>query len=144
MLKNICEFCGIGPSWNDKSLTLQLDHINGVNTDNRLENLRILCPNCHSQTDTWCGKTKFTKPKSTPPKQYAKLFFQNTCVDCVCDISKNRTRCNKCASKINGLKQRRVIRPSMNQLLKEIEELGFSGTGRKYGVSDNAIRKWIK
>ena len=34
---------------------LQLDHINGINTDHRLENLRLLCPNCHSQTPTYCG-----------------------------------------------------------------------------------------
>ena len=50
-----CEICGIS-SWCDRPLTLQLDHINGDRTDNRLENLRVLCPNCHSQTDTWCGR----------------------------------------------------------------------------------------
>jgi hypothetical protein len=46
----------IGPNWNNKGLVLQLDHINGVHNDNRVENLRILCPNCHSQTDTFCAK----------------------------------------------------------------------------------------
>ena len=48
-----CEMCGIGNEWNGKPLTLQLDHINGDHSDNRLENLQILCPNCHSQTSTW-------------------------------------------------------------------------------------------
>ena len=50
-----CQGCGIS-DWQDKPLTLQLDHINGHNRDNRLENLRFLCPNCHAQTDTWGNK----------------------------------------------------------------------------------------
>lgn len=52
-----CERCGI-TEWMERSAPLQLDHINGDRCDNRLENLRILCPNCHSQTDTWCGKNQ--------------------------------------------------------------------------------------
>ena len=56
LLDEICAICGSGPKWNNNVLTLQLDHINGHNSDNRIENLRILCPNCHSQTDTYGGK----------------------------------------------------------------------------------------
>jgi len=52
----VCESCMIGPNWNNKRLVLQLDHINGVHNDTRVENLRILCQNCHSQTDTFCAK----------------------------------------------------------------------------------------
>lgn len=47
--------------WRGKKLTLHLDHINGINNDNRLDNLRFLCPNCHSQTDTYCGKNNGVK-----------------------------------------------------------------------------------
>ncbi len=50
-----CEECGI-VNWNDKKLSLHLDHKNGKHNDNRLDNLRILCPNCHSQTDNYAGK----------------------------------------------------------------------------------------
>lgn len=50
-----CEECGI-TDWNGKRISLELDHINGDNTDNRIENLRILCPNCHSQTPTFRNK----------------------------------------------------------------------------------------
>ena len=48
----VCAICGIN-EWQGKRLVLHLDHINGINNDNRLENLRLLCPNCHSQTDTY-------------------------------------------------------------------------------------------
>lgn len=51
-----CDSCGIRDKWNGANLVLILDHINGVNNDNRLENLRFLCPNCNSQTSTFCSK----------------------------------------------------------------------------------------
>lgn len=58
-----CAICGI-TEWNGKTLSLELDHINGINNDNRLENLRFLCPNCHSQTDTYGSKNqKITESK---------------------------------------------------------------------------------
>lgn len=57
ILGDVCSICGI-KEWNGKPLVLQLDHINGDNRDNRIENLRLLCPNCHSQTDTFCGKNR--------------------------------------------------------------------------------------
>ena len=57
LIENRCIECGI-TDWNGKSINMHLDHINGINNDHRLENLRMLCPNCHSQTDTYCGKNK--------------------------------------------------------------------------------------
>lgn len=52
-----CSECGLS-GWRGKTISLHLDHLNGVSNDNRLENLRLLCPNCHSQTPTYCRRKK--------------------------------------------------------------------------------------
>jgi len=51
-----CSVCGNSGYWNNNKLVLQLEHKNGIHNDNRLENLCFLCPNCHSQTKTYCGR----------------------------------------------------------------------------------------
>lgn len=56
IFENKCSKCGVGDSWQDEHLVLELDHINGISDDHRLKNLRILCPNCHSQTPTFRGR----------------------------------------------------------------------------------------
>ncbi len=63
-LRNECYECGLPATWNGMPLTLVLDHINGVNDDYRLPNLRLLCPNCNSQTPTFCGRNR-TSVRST-------------------------------------------------------------------------------
>jgi hypothetical protein len=55
--KNECSVCGIN-SWNGKPIVLELEHKNGNHTDNSLENVCLICPNCHSQTDTYKNKNK--------------------------------------------------------------------------------------
>jgi len=132
-----CELCGQDENWNGMKISLILDHTNGINNDNRIENLRIVCPNCNAGLSTFSGKNinndfKYNKFK------YIKTITNNC--ECGKIISKNSKTCSECSS----LQQRKVERPPHELLLKEIKELGYCGTGRKYGVSDNAIRKWIK
>lgn len=55
-----CVGCGNEGQWNGKPLSLQLDHVNGISNDHRIENLRLLCPNCHSQTETFAGRNNKT------------------------------------------------------------------------------------
>lgn len=56
LLLDRCAVCGLEPRWNGRPLVLRLDHINGVRTDNRIENLRLVCPNCDSQLPTFAGR----------------------------------------------------------------------------------------
>jgi hypothetical protein len=127
-----CELCGQNEIWNGKKISLILDHINGVWDDNRIENIRIVCPNCNATLDTHCGKN--LSPKNQKKLQYG--FDINEQVDFRFIMTEEKNN-------INILK-RKVDRPEYEVLLKEIDELGYSATGRKYGVSDNAIRKWVK
>lgn len=60
-IKNkICEKCFL-KVWSKKPIPLEIHHINGINTDHRLENLQVICPNCHAQTDNYRGKNKLKK-----------------------------------------------------------------------------------
>ena len=68
-----CAICGQEPIWNGKELVLVLDHINGINNDHRLENLRFLCPNCNAQQDTFCGKHLKSLPRKLKEEQKEKL-----------------------------------------------------------------------
>ena len=58
LIEEKCAACGLGPIWNGKAIALHLDHIDGDSTNHRLANLQLLCPNCHSQTNTYCGRNK--------------------------------------------------------------------------------------
>ncbi len=130
----VCSICGQEPKWQGKELTLILDHINGSNHDDRLENLRWVCPNCNQQLET----TGFKKMRVKKNQEIEKKYY---CIDCGKEITKNATRCVDCANKIRK-KVSREDMPTREELKEKIRNQSFLQIGRDYGVSDNAIRKW--
>ena len=92
IVKNECSVCKLPPVWNNKPLTLQLDHINGDHFDNRVENLRLICPNCHTQTDTYTGRN-------------TRKYAENKCKDCNKELrTDNLTqKCLECIQKSKHL-----------------------------------------
>jgi hypothetical protein len=137
----VCELCGQGELWRGKVMGLILDHINGVSDDNRLSNLRIVCPNCAATLDTHCArKRRLTRVaqdcircgKTFRPRDSRQRYCSREC----------GTRWDRSGVPRPGA--RKVDRPPYSQLLREVRAIGFSATGRRYGVTDNAIRKWLR
>jgi hypothetical protein len=140
----VCELCGQGETWHGKHMGMILDHINGVRNDNRLENLQIVCPNCAATLETHCGRGI----KSQPPLRHCER-----CGELFCTKHSNQRYCSReCGvrwdrSRTRGRAKpelRKVERPPREQLLAEIEATSYLAVGRKYGVSDNAVRKWVR
>jgi hypothetical protein len=136
-----CELCGQDENWRGARMGLVLDHINGVLNDNRLENLRIVCPNCAATFDTHCGRKNGLE--RTP----------RSCLRCGTEFWPQR-RTHRYCSRACGIRYelgrepkpeiRKVERPSYEQLKEDIRTMSMLAVGRKYGVSDNAVAKWIR
>lgn len=158
------ENCGIN-EWNGKPLRLQVHHVNGDHTDNRIENLQLLCPNCHTQTDTYArhnvtrtnsfkvtnrvdeilnGSESYFKPKDIEELKERIL------------PPKEKKYCQRCGKEIKGdgekycslecsEKARRKFEVTSEQLIKDFKEIkSFTSVGKKYNVSDNAIKRRTK
>jgi hypothetical protein len=135
-----CELCGQGEEWHGKPMGLILDHVNGVNNDNRLENLRIVCPNCAATLDTHCGRAN-------------RYVRERECLHCGQSFEPRRSdhrycspACGQRSPGPTGPKPgiRKVDRPPYARLKREVAAMGWSAVGRRYGVSDNAVRKWVR
>jgi len=135
----VCELCGLGEEWRGRRMSLILDHVNGVHDDNRLENLRIVCPNCNATLPTHCGRNLPPAHAPRPCASCEEVFVPRRGQQRYCS-----RRCWQRARHAPRPDQRRVVRPPHEQLVEEIATSSWSAVGRKYGVSCNAVRKWVK
>ena len=136
-----CEKCGNEGVWEGKELVLELHHINGNHYDNRLENLQILCPNCHSQTDNFRNKnsTKAVKPKKRV------LYI------CKCDYCGKEFRSNKknkrfcCREHYNEFLRNKQMSVTKEMLEKEIINCtSISELANKLKTTRPTIRKYLQ
>lgn len=135
LLEYKCSECPIVDEYNGKPITLQLDHINGINNDNRIENLRWICPNCHSQSDTFAGRNA---------RKHIIRY-------CTCGTKlhvRNKTgKCSSCIDWIaiaNSYDRVRKFNPTKDELVALVKEKPMTEIGKMFGVSDNAVKKRCK
>lgn len=131
VVEHKCQSCN-QTEWMNKKIPLELHHIDGDRDNNNLSNLQILCPNCHALTDNYRGR----KPKI---KSRVHRKANNVC-KCGQRILDNSINCTTCFH----IKDRKVERPAKDDLITLIQQKGYLQVGKMFGVSDNAVRKWIK
>lgn len=140
-----CELCGQDEIWRGKRISLILDHINGERDDNRLDNLQIVCPNCAATLPTHCGRTLRRPLQPAECERCGKEFEPRYRRQRFCSRDCGQRSPRKRAGRGRPRPEtRKVERPHYEQLLREIEETSWLAVGRKYGVSDNAVRKWVR
>jgi len=135
-----CELCGQGEEWQGRPMSLILDHVNGIGNDNRFDNLRIVCPNCAATLDTHCGRSN-TIHRERECVLCGKPFRPRYAAHRYCGL--------ECGTRSPGPREarpatRKVDRPPYARLKREVAAMGWSAVGRRYGVSDNAVRKWVR
>lgn len=146
--------CGMS-EWHGKPIPLELHHINGDNTDNRLENLQILCPNCHALTDNYSGKNqklnKRSKTLTTIDKE--KILKVSEESDSIREVVKKTKHAERTVKKVLENAEKKI---NKNDKAKEendkkvpliIDSIkrtrSYTGTAREFGVTDNAIKKLL-
>lgn len=167
-----CECC-LQISWLDRKIPLELDHINGVNTDNRIENLRLLCPNCHAFTSNYRGRKKEKSALSEMRDvEYRKFGETPVCLkrgnpepsDLKNKIEGVETRhdkpkvfkfCKTCNKQIT-IKNKiycslECYRNNRSEKIPKVPEIldafkkykSYVQVGKHFGVCDNSVKKWI-
>jgi predicted nucleic acid-binding Zn ribbon protein len=122
----------------NKKFNIDGRHISNLKFDRLIEEVEkceLLCANCHRE-----HHNPQLDKQSLNYDVTLKISGKPNCEICNAEISYGNNTCRKCASK----KRRKVERPDYTSLLEDVNEFGYTKIGKKYGVSDNTIRKWLK
>lgn len=118
---NACEECGIQDVYNGKPIVMHLDHVDGNSCNHRLLNLRMLCPNCHSQTATYSGRNRKNSNRMTLEEK------------------RNEKR------RLSKAKYDAFIAPRLDDLKHTTREFGWiERLSKKWGVSHTQVRRFIQ
>lgn len=154
----VCESC-CGMTWSAEitnwetvPIPLHLDHINGVSNDNRLENLRLLCPTCHNLTSTYGGKNvgKVSNAYEKRDREPSLSQYPNFCIGCGKRIGQRYTVCRQCLDSHRVeypeyLAPTKIDWPSIDIVLQMIQRYGMQQTTKLLGLSSpNAVRGHLK
>lgn len=133
VLPNNCSICGINSIWNNETLVMVLDHINGVSNDNRIENLRFLCPNCNSQQSTFAGRHNKIDPS-------LRKKIKDVCPHCGGEKRVESKSCYKCVL----FSKSHIEKPTKEQMQSDLKTMNWSQVGRKYSVAHTSAIRWAK
>lgn len=167
-----CECCGL-TEWLGKPLQLELHHVNGNNIDNRIENLQILCPNCHAQTEHYRGKntqSALSEKREVEYRKFKEALTDNADGNLEPSLNieegaetrhgkpkapKSKRYCEYCGTELHTHQKKYCssecahaaysIRPSVIELLDAFKQYkNYLQVSKHYKVSDNTVRKWVK
>lgn len=126
------------PTWRGEVLNLDIDHIDGNWRNCTLENLRFLCPNCHSQTPS--NSRSRSSVDGKPVGGYKKKTLP--CPECAEPMFYKSSQCNDCRYK--APRQPTTNYPPLEELVERLSENSYLAVSKEIGVSDNAVRKHLK
>lgn len=137
LIEYSCNLCDIVDKWLDSDLVLQLDHIDGVNNNHAKENLRFLCPNCHSQTKTWGGRNTSKNSEYKSKNILSKEKPSNICMNCKSEYNNH----NIMFCSISCKREYDTIKLDIDKNLDIINSNSLYKAAKLLGFSDNGLKK---